>query len=134
MSGLYMSAIEAQAIADKSAGYVAYKVKVTDYAGPTKVGIRFDLIDLKKVPQARVTVDSHLGLPYMISTDLWIAEGHRGGPAAGILDALRDRISSMGAKKLIACVHSDNAPELSRMFKQNWRQLDYFDGKHIFVK
>lgn len=86
---------------------------------------------------AAFTLEYSLGLPYIISTGLFVRDGYN--VLTDKLDACKFEIAKAVGTRIIASVHADNPRELARMFKGGWKQIDTVvlqnePSRLIFVK
>lgn len=82
----------------------------------------------------RVTLEKTPALPYLLSTDLWVDPAYRGTRVVDALDAMKGAAAQASNRiGIMASVHSDNIPELARLFKRGWRCVHYRKERHIFV-
>ena len=98
-------------------------------------GCTFDVRENGRVV-ASLRLEDSQGLPYLISTNLWITPDRRGLEILDTFDSVKEQVvmQSGGYLGVIASVRSENAPELAHLFKTGWRQIHYRGGRHIMVK
>jgi hypothetical protein len=132
-SGPYLTPYDIQNITKGYEDYVKIDQKIVGmqnslmlYWRTSKSG-KFELI-------GKVTLEATAGLPYLISTGLWVHPEHRGNVYTEMLDKAKFAAAKYVGKGLMASVHTDNFPELSRMFKQDWKAINTTKGTITFVK
>jgi predicted RNase H-like nuclease len=81
-----------------------------------------------------VTLQKTAALPYLLSTKLYVDPRFRGTNVSDVLDSMKVAVvKSSNRIGLMAAVHSDNLPELARLFKRGWRCVHYNKERYVFV-
>lgn len=105
--------------------------RLTSRSGPASITL---MVNRGDVEVGRVTLEKTQALPYLLSTDLYVAPNERGGNVVSALDAMKLAVvHSSGRLGLMCSVHSDNIPQLARLFKLGWRCVHYKNERHVFV-